>query len=758
MFLSIFLLAQVALPLRFVDRVPEPAPQVEFAVPPGRVAVKWYTLSLVGTAPTNGDDDGYADADETNDMTLTLVNGPVAVTNLVVTISTGDATVECVNTAQVTIPSVAAGATVTTPPFRFKVAGPGIVNRTDILQSLYANFDVKMRSDQFPALDREAKLTLPLDQDVAGGSGPTTFIEDFEVANGPSGLGKFVLDTLDAGKNSLAASNGMRCQYNDPDGPNTQSAGNTECFLGFAGFPDTNDWHLHTTTAAMGGVGRAYTGGKSLHWGVHQNATASQDTTRFKQMDAVDSIIINLQAPSTHPELSFAHQISLVGAGTCLCSVSSGEALDRAIVMVNALNANGTDGPVWERLEPYWNRYDLLGTDDYSNCTFDPVDDGNNEDSYYDPSDPNRHLGPSSTCMDQRVFSRAGDTDYRNTADPTKIALAGDGPGLQGAINVGTWVRPAFNLQKYAGRRIKIRLLATSLEVGVTQTFLLFSGRQDWPWDDGWYVDDVRVSSTLTNAATLVPDADTITPIPCVPCGSINAALNVTPNLTSAPGNAVTLDAGGTSVDSCLMGPKQYQFWVDGNGNGIAGDAGDTLLRDFSDLPTALAAPDATEQLAVIAACPGEPLCDTDGSATAVATVTVNCPPGITRSAFGQTIYVEKGLYGGYIDTEIRWTAPKAFNWVRGCLFGTCSGGVSLRGSGTFTGTVDSCLSSPSAASSVIDTSAADTTPGNTWFYLVRGRVAACGATAPGYTTNAASESPGRDAALDADPVAGTCP
>jgi hypothetical protein len=426
--------------------------------------------------------------------------------------------------------------------------------------------------------------------------------------------------------------------------------------------------------------------------------------------------------------------------------------------MVNALNANGTDGPVWERLEPYWNRYDLLGTDDYSNCTFDPVDDGNNEDSYYDPSDPNRHLGPSSTCMDQRVFSRAGDTDYRNTADPTKIALAGDGPGLQGAINVGTWVRPAFNLQKYAGRRIKIRLLATSLEVGVTQTFLLFSGRQDWPWDDGWYVDDVRVSSTLTNAATLVPDADSIAPIPCVPCGSINAALNVTPNLTSAPGNAVTLDAGGTSVDSCLMGPKQYQFWVDGNGNGIAGDAGDTLLRDFSDLPTALAAPDATEQLAVIAACPGEPLCDTDGSATAVATVTVNCPPGITRSAFGQTIYVEKGLYGGYIDTEIRWTAPKAFNWVRGCLFGTCSGGVSLRGSGTFTGTVDSCLSSPSAASSVIDTSAADTTPGNTWFYLVRGRVAACGATAPGYTTNAASESPGRDAALDADPVAGTCP
>ena len=143
MFLAAFLLAQMTLPFRYIDRVPEPAAQVEFAPKPGRVAVKWYTLNLVGTAPTNGDNDGYADADETLDMTLTLVNGPVALTNLVVTLTTGDATVDCVNTPRVTIPSVAAGATVTTPPFRFKVAGPGIVNRTDIQQALTASFDVK---------------------------------------------------------------------------------------------------------------------------------------------------------------------------------------------------------------------------------------------------------------------------------------------------------------------------------------------------------------------------------------------------------------------------------------------------------------------------------------------------------------------------------------------------------------------------------------------------------------------------------------
>jgi len=526
----------------------------------------------------------------------------------------------------------------------------------------------------------------------------------------------------------------MRCQYDDPDGPFAQTI-KPDCYLGFATSADVNDWHLHTTSATNGGVGRAYTGAKSLHWGVHQLQDPALDTSRLKQMDAVESIIINLQSPPTHPELTFAHQASLAYQ-------DEGEPLDRAVVMVNALNANGTDGPVWERLEPYWNRYDSEVNEQYSNCSFDPIDDGNNEDSYFDPLDPNRQFGPSSTCSPQRIFSRAGDTDYRNPADPNKIALAGDGPGLAGSINVGTWVRPVFNLQKYAGRRIKIRLLATSFEVGATQTWNLFFGQGNIPWDDGWYVDDVRVTSTLTNAATIAPDVDAVTPLPCLACGSINASLAATPSSTGAPGNVVTLDASGSTVDACLTGRTQYQFWVDQNGNGIAGDSGDILLSDFSDVPTLPVAPDASQQFAVIAACPGEPLCDTDGSATAVAPVTVSCPSGITRSAFGQTIYVEKGrgLFNtnGYFNTEIHWAAPKGFNWVRGCLFGTCNGGgASLRGLGTFSGTIDKCLSSPTAGSSVIDDGFNDPAPrtGNNWFYLIRGHVAVCGATAPGFSS-----------------------
>ena len=117
---------------------------------------------------------------------------------------------------------------------------------------------VVLLSDEFE-VDKDT-----LDQDMAGGTGPTTFVEDFEVANGPSGLGKFVLHSLDAGKNSLAASDGMRCQYDDPDGPS--GSPRPDCYLGFAGMPDVNDWHLHTTAAIHGGVGRAYTGAKSLQF------------------------------------------------------------------------------------------------------------------------------------------------------------------------------------------------------------------------------------------------------------------------------------------------------------------------------------------------------------------------------------------------------------------------------------------------------------------------------------------------------------
>ena len=56
----------------------------------------------------------------------------------------------------------------------------------------------------------------------------------------------------------------------------------------------------------------------------------------------------------------------------------------------------GTPFGTWIKIYPYENAYEHQGTDNFTNCTFDPIDDGNNEDSYFDPSDPNRRYGPSS--------------------------------------------------------------------------------------------------------------------------------------------------------------------------------------------------------------------------------------------------------------------------------------------------------------------------------------------------------------------------
>ena len=397
----------------------------------GRIDFKTYSIVLVGTAPTNGDNDGFADTNETIDMAVTFVNkSGLSLDDLVATLGTSDPNIECISRPIVSVPAgggtVANNATVTSGPFRFKVAN---VNRTSVDQSLKATFNITLHSKQFDVITRSMSLTIDLDMNATGGSGLLEFVEGF---TSTANMGRFTIATLDAGKNSLAASNGYRCQYNDPDALNSNSAGNTDCFLGFTGDPanGVNDWHIHDTSTANGGMGRAYNGNLSVHWGVHLGTTPKRDTGRFKQMDAIQTIqVINLGLANSNPELNFAHQVSLVD-NRGIASITYGQVADRAVVQVNVLNSMGflTN---WVKIYPYVNVYEEQGTDDFTNCTFDPTDDGNNEDTYFNPSDPNRRLGPSSTCYPEFVFSRSGDTDYRHGYDPTHVGLADAGSALK---------------------------------------------------------------------------------------------------------------------------------------------------------------------------------------------------------------------------------------------------------------------------------------------------------------------------------------
>jgi hypothetical protein len=576
-------------------------------------------------------------------------------------------------------------------------------------------------------------------------------------------MGRFTIATLDAGKNSLASSNGYRCQYNDPDALNSNSAGDADCFLGFTGDPANgiNDWHVHDSSAANGSMGRAYNGNLSVHWGVHLGTTPKRDTGRFKQMDAIQTIqVINLGLPNSNPELHFAHQVSLVdnrGIG----GITNGEVADRAIVQINVLNSMGflTN---WVKIFPYVNGYEQQGTDDFTNCTFDPTDDGNNEDSYFNPTDPNRRLGPSSTCYPEFVFSRSGDTDYRHGYDPTHVGLADANSGLKGSIDVGTWVRPRFSLLPYATRRIRLRFLGTSIELGGSQTWDAFFGRDDQVQDDGWYIDDIHIVGALGGAPyTITQDTRVITALPtCTTgCASITAGLFATPSTTAGPGQLMSLEAKTSTIDACPNGVAQYQYWLDGNGNSIVGDAGDTLLRDFTDNSTFLDAPQVSTRYGVRVRCSSSTSCDqADGSSAITALVTVPCPStGTAKAKFAQSIGVNKASLAGAepdVNATVSWATTALVDAIRGNL-------SALRAAtGDYNGTVQACLGNNVSVSS-LPVDATNPGAGGALYYLVRPAVTTlCNETGVSYKTGHPTELPGaggdRDADIALDPNA--CP
>jgi hypothetical protein len=430
--------------------------------------------------------------------------------------------------------------------------------------------------------------------------------------------------------------------------------------------------------------------------------------------------------------------------------------------------ATGTPVGNWIKIYPYANVYDVQGENDFSNCIFDPIDDGNDEDSFFDPTDPNRLLGPSSTCYPEFVFGKQGQTDYRKRFDATDIQSASDGPGLQGCsgagclpantanqiFNPGTWVRPRFSLVQFAGRTIRFRFLFTSIEVGATQTYNLFFGRPNVIGDDGWYIDDIHIDQALSLALTLSVDTATITPIPCGACSAVTPALVAAPSSLSGPGQVVTLEAKGSSVDRCINGVIQFQYWVDTNVNGVVGDAGDTLLRDWTENSAYVDAPLVTTQYGVKARCSSDVNCDSATNALAL-NVPVTCPSSATLSVASIRVDKTGGLGGAEPDANATiggWGGNLNVSIVRGDL-------IALRASGGVTNVESGgCLVNGAFVSSAADTSAV--APGAGKYFLLKTPQVCNVVGSGGYTEGVASEKPGaagsRDADISADPDA--CP
>jgi hypothetical protein len=276
---------------------------------------------------------------------------------------------------------------------------------------------------------------------------------------------------------------------------------------------------------------------------------------------------------------------------------------------------------------------------------FDPIDDGNDEDDFFDPTDPARRLGPSSTCFgsvpggtSDYTFSCIGDTD--GVFNPTEVCNgeAGsvteddrpDWPPNQIDIT-GTWMQSKVDLTKYKGRRVRLRYLVSTIRGDAENWEEQFTFNPA-PEDDGWWVDDIQVDSALVNPAVFSLDVKANSTLPAcgVACSSLSARVTVVSEqptcdgggdgsalgepcssdakcisiagagaqcqrvvnpgsiILDAPGQVVELNALGfddTSVaNACQSGALQFRFMANGS----------TVLRDCSENAVYIYAPTAT--------------------------------------------------------------------------------------------------------------------------------------------------------------------
>jgi hypothetical protein len=378
-----------------------------------------------------------------------------------------------------------------------------------------------------------------------------------------------------------------------------------------------------------------------------------------------------------------------------------GETADGGVISLRIANAAGTAVGNWIKLTPYLNTYDQQRTDNFTNCLFDPTDDGNDEDDFFDPTDPDRRLGPTSTCFPEFSYVWQGSTEgaFGNSNTGPWI----EGPGLAGNLGAGTWIEQKFDLSEYIGSRIRLRFLTTSLKTDSSTWEALFTLNPD-PGDDGWWIDDIQITNTLLTAATLAVDTKANSGLPNLcssNCTSATASVTTDPPsaILGAPGQVVTLDASGSILTPrCVSGSLQTRFTT-----------GATVLRDWTDDAVLVHAPTATTTYTVAVRCSSAPACTNSTNKV----VTVTCPT--TTSVF----FGEPG--GALSNKSLRAPNRNSLTWVtpgdrlvfiRGNLTSTPPTPPNF----TYTVTLGP---SPVTTTTSIDISTHNPTGGNGHWYLV---------------------------------------
>jgi hypothetical protein len=528
--------------------------------------------------------DGVPDPGELTSVRLTLNNTSIdprtatamALDNLVVGMRAETPSVGCTPRASVYMGTMAAGATgIQTPAgalsFIVDPANPG-PGRSSGAQQARASFIVTARADGIEGLTNPPTFEVFVDYDqilaplapaacpqVPTVDGPGVLCETFDTNRNASPGIQFTRLSIGADPNdplrAIGDPNDDILGYTMDANPSPTGTAGAICppdNQGFVGcqapVSEENDWHLHSpyehpgASYDVGGLGpgvgapdggKAHSGFRSLHMGRHLDPTSTLgDTMRLRQVSA---FVLDQHPDAGTPgiipgpasTLEFWHMIAVLdderlSDGFFFGSTAGGQ------VQASVLGQDGRYGK-WQRLTPSFNGYDTTIQNTISLCGFDPTDDS------FPPSD-------WSFCETGPLYAHKGDpfgSDPNcivdtNNDDPAHKDC-GDisctpGPGCTetGTTGLGVWTRSAFNLSSFAGAQVRLRWIGMN-EGGWsfgTQRSLLEPdpGGQVYQYmegDDGWWVDDIKLTDLRAAPSPRTPDTATgLSTCPALPSAS----------------------------------------------------------------------------------------------------------------------------------------------------------------------------------------------------------------------------------------------
>ncbi|HZM70989.1 MAG TPA: thrombospondin type 3 repeat-containing protein [Candidatus Cryosericum sp.] len=531
--------------------IPDDAITFTTAITCKRLELANLIVLAVSVHDTNGDIDPFADAGETARMSLTVRNaGDFALTNATLVLGSVDPDIACITKSTIFVPSLPADgvlntATLGEPAGTFEYTLKTTASTTNPSAPSRADFLLSVVSAQVVGTTTPVPISTVIDLDLPTGGLPAKldlngipgdfddgiWFEDFDTErdgnlNPNNGNPYISLNNLPLGTPGV---------FNDTLGVwvGTATGGiNALAGVGCSGFivppqdpackidPDNDmDWHIHCPvdhcpngagflTPTDGNISKS--GENSLHWGHHFLPDSRDgDSTKFRQLAAFMTNEINLTPlPAAGDlELSFFHIADMMDNNNL--NSKPGQAVDFGDVHIQVFDPAqpvGSQWGVWDRLAPFENVYDHIsyiwstfGTAP-TYCILTPTDSGNA------PPAPRgvREL----LCYPNGIWSHCG-----NSLDQTDAGQC-DGPGIQGLSGPGLWVQSKFSLANYLGQRVRIRWIAQSWEFDccASSYYELGGGWAPQPNDEGWWIDDIKVTGALVDIAQ--PPADTKAPGP----------------------------------------------------------------------------------------------------------------------------------------------------------------------------------------------------------------------------------------------------